>query len=360
MDPEEITNNEETTVEQPTFSVKLSTDEPQVEAPVSQEPEKTVNPEAEAPKPETEQEPDKVPETEPANEITDEAVKEYLKAKGLEFENFEDLKPKEQKKLDAETEKFLEYKEKTGRGYSDFLATQKDWKEESADVAIKQLMKLENPDLTDKEVDFRFNKKFGYDKDLDEEDVIQDKEIEKKVELKKALDFLEKQKEEYMVSKGSLEDSIPEEYKKAKEVLLDFKKQDDENKLVAQKQREEFLSKTDSVFTKDFEGFKTKIGNEEFVIKPEDLTKTKEQQLDIANFQKKFFDNENNLIDAEGYHKSLYGAMNFDKVADHFFNLGKASQAEADEKASKNINMDGTSKVPASSGSGIKVKVVSE
>lgn len=351
--------------ETPAFTVKLSDDNATQQAEVEKQEEKQEEQKEESKENKQEEKPagesKEEKKEEAKSEISDEQVKEYLKAKGLEFENYEDLKPKEQKKLTPEIEKFLEFKDKTGnKNYGDFLATQKDWKEENPDTVIKQLMKAENPSLTEKEIEFRFNKKFGYDENLDEEDVIQDKQIEKKVELQKALNFLDKQKEEYMVPKGSLDADVPEEFKKAKEFAENFARQQEENTKFATSQRNDFVAKTDQIFTDSFEGFKTKIGNEEFVVKPQDLKATKEAQMNIENFQKKFFDEKGTLADPVGYHKALYTAMNADKVAEHFFNLGKASQAESDEKESKNIPADGIRKTAPAGGSGITVKVVAD
>ena len=50
--------------------------------------------------------------------------------------------------------------------------------------------------------------------------------------------------------------------------------------------------------------------------------------------------NENGEIsDAQGYHKSLYTAMNADAIAKHFYEQGKADAMQNSIEKSKNIDM---------------------
>lgn len=286
-------------------------------------------------------------------ELNEEEAFKFLKeARGLEVESIDDLlTPKEAKKLGPEMEKFLEFQEKTGNtNYNDFLATQKDWKSEDTNNVLKEMLRIENPTLTDKEIDFLFNENYTFDEEFAEESEQMRKGIRQKTDLQKAYDLLEKRKEEYMVHRGS-DEFIPEDYKQAKTIVEQLKTEQETNERFHQEKRQEFLSLTDSVFNDKFEGFKTKIGDTEYVIKPENLQETKNAQLDIANIQRKFFDNNDNLVDPAGYHKALYFANNADKVAEHYFNLGKASYAEEQERLSKNIPGQGIRQVDTSKGS---------
>jgi len=63
-------------------------------------------------------------------------------------------------------------------------------------------------------------------------------------------------------------------------------------------------------------------------------------QSDINNFVKKFLNKNNEMEDAKGYHKSLFTAMNADKIASHFYEQGKADALKNSIAKSKNINMD--------------------
>jgi hypothetical protein len=281
--------------------------------------------------------------------LDEELAFNYLKEKrGLKFESIEDfLKSKEEAKTDPEFEKFKEYKAKTGRGYGDFLETQKDWSKETPEAIIKAGLKLENPDLSNEDIDFLFDKDYSFDEDVDDDYDIRTKKISLKVDAKKALNVLEKQKEDYMVARGSDDDNVPEDYKEAKELVEKLYDEQVENEEKFKRTREEFVSKTTNTLNDKFEGFKFSIDGQDYRVKPENIKETREAQLDISNFQKKFFDKEEKLIDPEGYHKALYMGMNAEKVAAHFYNLGKAAYAENLEKESKNIDVKGEKHIPS-------------
>lgn len=348
-----------TVVEQPTFTVRVADDGFAPESPAIIE-----SPDVEIP---TVLEIPTVVETvvEPVKaELDDQTVLSYLKEKGIDATDFEALKPKEQRKLREESEKLQDFLEKTNGTLEDFVAIQKDWSKESPETVIKRQMALDYPDLEKEDIDFQFDRKYGIS-DLEEEDdakEIKARQLDLKMDSKKAVSAFEKQKEEFML-RGA-EHNVPEEFKVAKSTLEHIKTQQEENNKIALVRRTDFETATESVFSKDFEGFKVKVGDEksgfeEFIIKPSDIKKTKESQLDIANFQNKFFDvKTEKLIDPVGYHKSLYAGMNPDEYANHFYQLGMAAYAEKEDKASKNITMDGTKVAPLPQNTGITVKQV--
>lgn len=294
----------------------------------------------------------KVEETEYV-ELDDNLVLNYLKEKGVDVKNFEDLKPKEKIELDAETEKYLEYKKETGRGFEDFSALQKDWKDEPKENVLKALMKAEKPYLKDSDIELLLEDKYGIE-ELDEYAFESDKranrlkEIALEDDYQKGLQLLESQKEKYMVRRGS-DESVPEDFKKAKEIVDNWQKQQKENEIIFEETRKDFQAKTDSVFTKDFEGFKVKVGEQEFSIKPENIESAKSTLSDLSNFDKKFFDENGKLTKPQEYYKALHFAMNTDKVAEHFINIGKALQAEEEDKASKNIKVEGSKNIQTGS-----------
>lgn len=290
----------------------------------------------------------------PVFEIDDDKVIQYLKSKGLQAESLEDLKPKESKKLSPEVEKFIEFTEKTGNSnYNDFLATQKDWSQVSEQERIIEKMRIEYPNFEEEDIQLMFEDKYGYDEDIDDERTIRLRKLAQKVDAQSALKTLEERKELYKVNRGS-EDLIPEAYKTAKQIL----DQQQANAEVYRKQYDDFVKATESVFTKDFEGFKVKVDGQELAIKPSNVELTKKNQLDIINIQKKYFDDKGNIADAKGYHLGLYAFSDPNKFAEHFYNLGKASYAEQEDKESKNISMNTTVRKPGTSSGNITVKVV--
>ena len=290
--------------------------------------------------------------------VIDESVilKELNEKYGFEAKSLDDLKPKEIAKLDPEVEKYLEYKKETGRGYEDFLQTQKDWSAEPKENILLQNLRLENPTLTDKQIDRLYQKEY-VSSEFADEDEITDKEINIERDYQKGLKLLESQKEKYKVVKG-LDESIPEDFKKAKEFADSYIKQQEENKVAFEQTAKDFQSKTDEVFSSNFEGFKVKVGDEEFSIKPDDVQETKSTLSDLSNFDKKFFDESGKLKDPQGYYKALHFAMNPEKVAEHFIKIGMAKQLEIEEKESKNIVVDGVKNIQT--GSQIKRWTVEE
>ena len=66
------------------------------------------------------------------------------------------------------------------------------------------------------------------------------------------------------------------------------------------------------------------------------------------------------LQDAGGYHKALFAASNPDKIANHFYEQGKADAIKQMSAEAKNINMDPrkTSSGYVEAG-GLKVKAIS-
>lgn len=300
-------------------------------------------------------------------EINEDLAWKYLKEKkGLAAETIDELlTPKEQKKYAPELEKFQEFIDKTGnKNYNDFLETQKDWSAENEDSILKQFLKLEYPDLTQKQLDRLYDKNYsieGLDEEVDEEELT-DKSIDRSVGLKKAHALLEKRKEEFMVASGA-GDNIPEEFKSAKEFqdkLQEQQKLDEEAFLAT---RNDYVAKTENIFTKDFKGFELELGNEKIgfekvSFKPENIQETKEKQLDIANFNKKYFDETTGALkDPQGFHTALYFAENYKEEINKAYNRGMARQLELDDKLSKNIQPENIKHLPGQEGPKITVSI---
>ena len=71
--------------------------------------------------------------------------------------------------------------------------------------------------------------------------------------------------------------------------------------------------------------------------------------------------NEDGVVsDAQGYHKSLYTAMNADAVAKHFYEQGKADAMQDSVTKAKNIDMSPRQSHGEVSAGGLKVKVLGE
>ena len=106
--------------------------------------------------------------------------------------------------------------------------------------------------------------------------------------------------------------------------------------------------------------FDFKVGENKYRFKVDDTKKVKEFQSNITNFVNQFLDEKGAVGDAKGYHKALFSAQNADKIANHFYEQGRADAIRDAEKKSKNINMEprkDASSIVTSGGE--KIRVVS-
>jgi len=299
-------------------------------------------------------------------ELDDELAFEHLaKSKGMTVDEFkESLTPKEQKKYAPEIEAFNEFYEKTGnKNYNDFLETQKNWDEETPESTLKEYIRLSNPDLSAKERERLYDKKYSIE-DLDEEDdadQILDKGIDTKEDLRKAKEFFAKRKEEFSVASGT-DEHIPIEYREAKRIIEESKRQEEDNSIVYQQARKEFLSKTDARFNEDFKGFEVELGSEatgfqKVLFKPENIKETKDFLSDIGNFENTFYDEKGNLKDQEGLQEAVYFAKNYKSELNKAYLRGMADKVEADDKLSKNIQPDNQTRAPSTAQTGYTFSV---
>lgn len=114
------------------------------------------------------------------------------------------------------------------------------------------------------------------------------------------------------------------------------------------------------MFGEDFKGFEFGIGEKRFRYGITNKEQVMEKQSDINNFLGKFLDKEGNVVDTNGYHKALYAAMNADKLAQHFYEQGKADAVKEVISDSKNPGLSQPRQAPKDVFvNGLKVKSVS-
>lgn len=282
---------------------------------------------------------------------SDDDVLEYLKTKE---ELLSKVAPKsESKELPEDVKKYLEFKEETGRGYSDFLEYQRDFSQLDEQDVVKRYMKEMNPEFDNEDIQDEFLDAYAYDEDLDDERDIRKKTRAFKKAHADALEYFNSQKEKYAVPLGSNDTDIPAEYKSAKEFVDSIKTQEE----LSQKQSEIFLKETENLFTNEFKGFEFKVGEEVINHKPANIQSTKEAQSNVMNFLGKFLDENGFIKDPEGYHKALYVAMNYESILSNVYETAKAKTIEDEVKNSKNIDM-GMRNTPDRLPSGMKFKLV--
>ena len=61
-------------------------------------------------------------------------------------------------------------------------------------------------------------------------------------------------------------------------------------------------------------------------------------QTDVSKFINKFMDKDGKVSDMESYHKAIYAARNADRLAQHFYEQGKADATRDVIAKSKNIS----------------------
>ena len=74
----------------------------------------------------------------------------------------------------------------------------------------------------------------------------------------------------------------------------------------------------------------------------------------------KFLNKNNEIEDANGYHKSFFTAMNADKIASHFYEQGKADAIKGQVARDKNISMEPRKTHGETNVGGVKWRVVGD
>ena len=256
-------------------------------------------------------------------------------------------------------QKVVEFMKDTGGDLHDYMLLNRNYEEWDNQSLLREYYKNEKPHLTNDEVDFIIEDQFSYDKDIDDEKDIKRKKLALKEQVADAKSHLDGLKSKYYedLKMGS---KLTEEQQSAIENFSKYKAESEEIQRVQENAQKTFLEKTDEVFNEEFKGFEYKIGDKRFRFNVGDVDKVKTTQSDINNFVKKFLNENNQMDNASGYHKSLFTAMNSDAIANHFYEQGRADALKNSIAKSKNISMDPRQTHNEPIQSGMKVKVVGD
>lgn len=242
--------------------------------------------------------------------------------------------------LPEDVSAFLKYKKETGRGISDFMKLQADFDQMKPDQLLRDYYASTEEDLDSEDIEYLMGEKFSYDDELDDESEVKQKKIAKKRELAKAKKYFNELKETYKVPVEStgvpVNDDELESYNAYKEYISQSQDVQEENK----KRSEYFQKKTEELFNDEFKGFEFNVGDQKMSFSPGDAAEVKKVQSDVNNFISRYLDDQGVITDAAGYHKALSAAMNPDKMAEFFYEKGKADAVGDVSRQSKNINMD--------------------
>jgi len=275
-------------------------------------------------------------------EIKDEDVLSYIKERyNKDISSVDELFSEQEKNspLPDEVSKYLDFKKETGRGFEDFIKANKNYDNLEDDQILKEYYSLTESDLDSEDIQYLMEDKFGYDEEVDDDRDIKKKNISKKRELAIAKKYLSKLSETYKTPLESSGSSYSEEQLKEinayKEYVQKAQTEVESNK----RKSEYFQKKTDEVFSSEFKGFEFKVGDKNVIYSSGDANEIKSKQVNVQSFINQYIGEDGLVNDAQGWHKALNAAMNPDKLAQYFYEQGKADAIGDVSKKSKNINM---------------------
>lgn len=275
-------------------------------------------------------------------EIKDEDVLSYIKERyNKDISSVDELFSEQEKNnpLPDEVSKYLDFKKETGRGFEDFIKANKNYDNLEDDQILKEYYSLTESDLDSEDIEYLMEDKFGYDEEVDDDRDIKKKNISKKRELAIAKKYLSKLSETYKTplesSGGSYSEEQLKEINAYKEYVQKAQTEVESNK----RKSEYFQKKTDEVFNSEFKGFEFKVGDKNVIYSSGDANEIKSKQVNVQSFINQYIGEDGLVNDAQGWHKALNAAMNPDKLAQYFYEQGKADAIGDVSKKSKNINM---------------------
>lgn len=280
-------------------------------------------------------------EMEQGNQGTIENVIEEITNEEIVVDIKEELKESVQeqintgKPLPENIEKLVNFMEETGGTVEDYVRLNTDYSTVNEDVLIREYYKSTKPHLDLEEIQFLMEDNFFFDEDLEEERDIRKKKLAYKEEVAKAKNHLELVKSKYY-EEIKLRPGVTREQQEASEFFNRYKKNEDESR----NRHDRFKQATKSLFNEEFKGFEYNIGEKRFRYGIQNVDQVADKQSDINNFIGKFLDKDGNIGDTKSYHKALYTAMNSDKIAQHFYEQGRADAVKEVVANSKNPSLN--------------------
>jgi len=298
-------------------------------------------------------------ETPVLEEVTEEEVKEKVEDLAEQAQEAMLESAETGQKLPENIQKLVDFMEETGGGLEDYVRLNQDYSSYDDMSVLREYYKQTKSHLTDDEISFLMEDSFSYDEEVDEEREVKKKKIALKEQVANAKSHLDGQKSKYYeeIKAGS---KLTQEQQKAVNFFNRYNKESEENKKIADKQTNTFKLKTQQVFNDNFKGFEYNVGDKRYRFNVKNAGEVKETQGDINNFVKKFLNENNEMSDAKGYHKSLYTAMNPDAIAKHFYEQGKADAMKDSVAKAKNVSMDPRQAFSNDNTSGPKVRVLND
>ena len=263
------------------------------------------------------------------------------------------------KPLPENIQKLMDFMEDTGGDLNDYVKLNQDYTKLDDQSLLREYYKQTKPHLNSEEINFLMEDTFSYDEDIDDDRDIRRKKLALKEQVANAKAQLEENKSKYYneIKAGS---KLTGEQQKAIDFFNRYNKESEATKKTVKKNSDIFTQKTEQVFNDKFKGFEYNVGDKKYRFNVNNAEEVKNTQSDISNFTKKFLDKKSALVDAKGYHKSLYTAMNADAVAKHFYEQGKADAMKNSIAKAKNVDMNPRQSHGKIETGGMTVKVLGE
>ena len=239
--------------------------------------------------------------------------------------------------MPEDIQKLGSFMDETGGSLEDYVSLNRDFSALEPTSLVYEYLKATKPHLDDADISFMMQNKFGFDEDVADESEAKAKQLAFKEDLYKAQNHFNTSKEKYYADlKLRKQSNVPEEYKEA----FDFYKQAKESESINNQNSEFFQQATNKVFNEEFKGFDFKVGDKKYRFKVENSNKVRDRQSDLTNFVSDFLDEKTGKITKPlEYHRALFAAENVDKIANHFYEQGRADALKNSAKQSKNIDM---------------------
>mgnify|MGYP003111854232 FL=1 len=261
--------------------------------------------------------------------------------------------------LPENIQKLMNFMEETGGDLEDYVKLNQDYSKYDDTTLLREYYRQTKPHLTGDEVDFLMEDGFTFDEEVDDPKDIKRKKLAFKEQVANARAHLDRQKSNYYEEIKAGVKLTPDQ-QKAVDFFNRYNKEQEETSKVTGEQRKVFTDKTNQLFSNKFKGFEYNVGDKKYRFNVKDVNQVRETQSDINNFVSKFMDKKQQLTDPQGYHKSLFTAMNADSIANHFYEQGKADAIKESVAKAKNVNMDPRQGLGEVEAGGIKVKMLGE
>lgn len=216
--------------------------------------------------------------------------------------------------------KLVSFMEETGGTMQDYIRLNTNYDDVDRDVLVKEYYKNTKSHLSADEIDFMLDDNFAFDEEIDEERDIRRKKLAYKEEVAKARKFLNDTKDKYYDEIKLNSPKLSGNQQEASDFFNRYKEDQEKNA----NNHEKFKANTNQLLNEQFEGFDFSLGDKKFRYGIQNPSQVAEKQSDLNNFIGRFLGEDGTIEDTAGYHKALYAGANADKIANHFYEQGKA------------------------------------